>query len=81
MKAQITPWQVMVGAYLVAFGVLTGLMIDHLVFERHRAAVLQRYEQALEQWHAQQMLIEQAARRRSEQPEPWNAGPATSEER
>jgi hypothetical protein len=70
MKAQITPWQVMVGAYLIGFGVLTGLMIDHLVFDRHRSAVLQRYEHALAQWHAQHMLIEQAAQHRSEQPEP-----------
>jgi hypothetical protein len=70
MKVQITPWQVMVGGYLVGFGVLTGFMIDHLVFDRQRSAVLQRYEHALEEWHSQHMLIEKAAQHRGERPEP-----------
>jgi hypothetical protein len=61
MKVQITPWQVIVASYLVGFGVLTGLMIDHLVFDRQRSAVLHRYEHALKEWHAQHMLIEKAA--------------------
>ena len=70
MKVQMTPWRVMVGAYLVGFGVLTGLMIDHMLFDRQRAAVLRQYEHALKQWHSQHMLIEKAVQHPSEQAEP-----------
>ena len=60
MKVQITPWQVMVGAYLVGFGMLAGLMVDHMLFDRQRSAVLRQYDHALKQWHSQHMLIEKA---------------------
>ena len=49
MKAQITPWQVMVGAYLVGFGMLAGLAIDHTLFDRQRSAVLRQYDHTLKQ--------------------------------
>ena len=70
MKVQITPWQVMVGAYLVGFGMLAGLMVDHMLFDRQRSAVLRQYDHALKQWHSQHMLIEKAARQQSEELEP-----------
>ena len=38
MKVQITPWHVMVGAYLVGFGMLTGLAIDHMSAVHSRLA-------------------------------------------
>jgi len=70
MKVQITPWHVMVGAYLVGFGMLTGLAIDHMLFDRQRSAVLRQYDHALKQWHSQHMLIEKAAQHSTERPEP-----------
>ena len=70
MKVQITPWQVMVGAYLVGFGMLAGLAIDHMLFDRQRSAVLRQYNHALKQWHSQHMLIEKAAQRASAEPQP-----------
>ena len=70
MKVHITRWQVIVGAYLVGFGMLAGLVIDHMLFDRQRSAVLRRYDHALKQWHSQHMLIEKAEQHPSERPEP-----------
>ena len=65
MQVQLTPVRVMVGAYLVGFGMLAGIAIDHLLYDRQRSVVLRRYEHALAQWHAQHMLIEKATLERS----------------
>ena len=60
MKARITLLSVMIGAYLVGFGMLAGV-VDRMLFDRQRSAVLRRYEHALREWHSNQMAIEKAA--------------------
>jgi hypothetical protein len=61
MKARITLLSVMIGAYLVGFGMLAGVVVDRMLFDRQRSAVLRRYEHALREWHSNQMAIEKAA--------------------
>ena len=70
MQVQLTPVRVMVGAYLVGFGMLAGIALDHMLYDRQRSAVLRRYDHALEQWHSQHMLIEKATLERSQRREP-----------
>jgi hypothetical protein len=43
MKARITLLSVMIGAYLVGFGMLAGVVVDRMLFDRQRSAVLRRY--------------------------------------
>jgi hypothetical protein len=61
MKLRVTLTSVVVGAYLLGFGMLAGLVVDHMLFDRQRAMVLGRYEEALRQWHAYQIRIEKAS--------------------
>jgi hypothetical protein len=68
MKARITMLSVMIGAYLVAFGMLAGAVVDRMLFDRQRSAVLRRYEHALRQWHSQQMSLEKATMHKREAP-------------
>jgi hypothetical protein len=41
--------------------VLAGVVIDRMQFDRQRSAVLHRYEEALQQWHAYRMALEKDA--------------------
>jgi hypothetical protein len=61
MKLRVTLTSVVVGAYLLGLGMLAGLVVDHMLFDRQRAMVLGRYEEALRQWHAYQIRIEKAS--------------------
>jgi hypothetical protein len=49
---------VTVGLYLLGLGILMGVVIDRMQFDRHRSEVLSRYEEALRQRHAYQMTLE-----------------------
>jgi hypothetical protein len=69
MKARITLLSVMVGAYLVSFGMLAGVVVDRMLFDRQRSAVLRRYEHALREWRANQMTLEKATMKRKPHPE------------
>lgn len=61
MKLRVTWISVVVGAYLLGFGMLAGLVVDRMLFDRQRAEVLGRYEDALRQWHTYQIRIEKAS--------------------
>ena len=69
MKLRITMMSVLVGAYLVCFGVLTGIVVDRMLFDKHRSQVLGDYERALRDWHAYQMMLEKATTERRTHPE------------
>ena len=61
MRLRITLMRVVVAAYLLGLGVLAGVVIDRMLFDRHRSELLGRYEQALRQWHSYQMTLEKTA--------------------
>jgi hypothetical protein len=69
MEARITVMSVLVGAYLVCFGVLTGVVVDRMLFDKHRSQVLGEYERALRDWHSYQMMLEKATAERRPPPE------------
>lgn len=50
MKSRIQVISVVVGAYLLGFGMLAGVVVNRMLFDRKRSEVLGRYEQALQQW-------------------------------
>jgi hypothetical protein len=64
MSVRITVMGVVVGSYLLGLGVLAGVVIDRMQFDRQRSEVLHRYEEALQQWHMYQMALEKDATRR-----------------
>jgi hypothetical protein len=66
MKHGIVTLRIVIGAYLLGLGVLAGVMIDRMWFDRQRSAVLQRYDEALRQWHIERMALEKRAMRRPE---------------
>lgn len=49
------------GAYLVAFGVLSGMVIERMCFDAKRAEVIGRYEQALHDWQMYRIALEKGA--------------------
>ena len=51
-QLRITVVSVMVGAYLVGFGMLAGVVVDRMLFDKQRSKVLGRYERALKDWHS-----------------------------
>jgi hypothetical protein len=63
MRLRISVMGVVVGTYLLGFGVLAGVVVDRMLFDRQRSEVLGRYEQALQQWHSYQMTLEKDATR------------------
>jgi hypothetical protein len=44
--------------YLVAFGMLVGVAIERMRYDVQRSEVLGRYEQALHEWQAYRMALE-----------------------
>jgi hypothetical protein len=48
------------GQYLLGLGFLGGVVADRIAFDQQRAAVLQRYSAALEQWQAYRMALEKS---------------------
>jgi hypothetical protein len=52
------------GAYLIGFGVLAGMVIERMRFDQQRSDVLGRYEQALREWKASRIALEKATEAR-----------------
>ena len=44
--------------YLLALGLLGGILVERVRFDRSRAAVLERYDTAVRDWKAERMGIE-----------------------
>jgi hypothetical protein len=54
---------ILLGVYLVGVGILAGMVIDRMRFDRQRSEVLGRYEQALREWQTFRIALEQGAAR------------------
>ena len=52
------------GLYLVGFGMLAGITVERMRFDHRRADVLARYDEALREWHAFRIELEQTVERR-----------------
>jgi hypothetical protein len=50
-----------VGAYLVSFGMLTGMVVERMRFDRQRSEVLARYERAVTDLNAHRIALEKLA--------------------
>ena len=61
MKPQKTLLAIMVGVYLLGFGMLAGVVLDRMRFDGQRTAVLTRYEQALRRMEDVPMALEKDA--------------------
>ena len=46
------------GAYLLGVGMLAGVAIDKMRYDRQRSEVLGRYEQTLREWQTYRMALE-----------------------
>ena len=55
------------GLYLVGFGMLAGVAVERMRFDHKRADVLDRYDEALREWHAFRMELERIV---DQHPEP-----------
>lgn len=53
------PLRLAIGAYLLIFGMLAGMTIERMRYDAQRSEVLDRYEQALHEWQAFRMALEQ----------------------
>jgi hypothetical protein len=49
------------GVYLFGVGMLTGVLIDRMRFDRQRSEVLGHYERALREWQTYRMALEKHA--------------------
>jgi hypothetical protein len=49
------------GTYLLGVGMLAGVAIDKMRYDRHRSEVLGRYEQAVREWQTYRMALEKSA--------------------
>jgi hypothetical protein len=49
---------VAIAAYLLCFGVLTGMAVDRMLYDRHREEVLSRYDHAVAEWQQLRMSWE-----------------------
>ena len=53
--------EILVGAYLLVMGMLAGVVVDRIRFDRQRSEVLGRYELALREWQAYRIALEKSA--------------------
>jgi hypothetical protein len=58
MKLRNRTLGIVVGVYLVGFGMLSGVVVDRMLFDHQRSRVLHRYERALREWHDVRMDLE-----------------------
>jgi hypothetical protein len=49
------------GVYLIGFGMLVGMALDRMRFDRERSEVLARYERSLTDLNAHRMALEKLA--------------------
>jgi hypothetical protein len=61
VKPHKTLLAIIVGVYLLGFGILVGVVLDRMRFDVQRTAVLTRYEQALREWKTDRMAFEKDA--------------------
>ena len=54
---------ILAGAYLLGVGMLVGVVVDRIRFDRQRSEVLGRYEQALRDWQTYRIALEKSAER------------------
>ena len=52
---------ILFGVYLVGVGMLAGVVIDRMRFDRQRSEALGRYEHALREWQSHRMALEKSA--------------------
>ena len=61
-RRRVDPVRSMAGValavYLLTLGVLGGILVERVRFDRARAAVLERYDGAVRDWKAERMAIE-----------------------
>jgi hypothetical protein len=53
-----TVTSVAVGAYLLCFGMLAGMAVDRMLYDRQRERVLSRYDHAVAEWQQLRMSWE-----------------------
>ena len=58
MKLRNRSLVVVVGVYLLGFGMLSGVVLDRMIFDHERSQILHRYERALREWHDVRMDLE-----------------------
>jgi len=51
----------LVGVYLLGFGILSGIVIEKMRFDRQRADILQRFDDALRHVQTYRMALEKDA--------------------
>jgi hypothetical protein len=56
---------VAVAAYLLCFGVLAGMAVDRMLYDRHREEVLSRYDHAVAEWQQLRMSLEREEAQRA----------------
>lgn len=50
---------IVLGLYLTGNGMLLGMLVERVHFDRQRTALLARYDQALRDWNAFRMMAEE----------------------
>ena len=69
-QVRITVVSVLVGAYLLGLGMLAGVVVDRMLFDKQRSKVLGRYERELKDWHSFRMTLEKDATERRTHSDP-----------
>lgn len=60
MKTRRIALGALVAAYLVGFGMIAGVAIDRMRYDRERSEVLGRYEKTLRDWQGYRMALEKS---------------------
>jgi len=55
---------ILLGVYLVVVGMLIGVAVDRMRYDRQRSEVLGRYEGALREWHTYRIALEKGVEER-----------------
>ena len=61
MKTRRLVIGVSLGVYLVGFGMLAGMTLDRMRYDRQRSEVIAQYERSLTQLNAHRMALEKLA--------------------
>ena len=59
---------VLVGICLLVLGMLLGVLVERIRFDRQRSEVIGRYEQALRDWQSYQISLEKGRKLRPRTP-------------
>lgn len=55
---------IVLSAYLLGLGVLAGIVLERMRFDRQRTEVLRRYDEAVREWHSVRMALEKRVEER-----------------